>query len=353
MKLIVRLPNWIGDVCMALPALQALDAAGARLHLIGKRWAADLLAAHHWPVTPMPQSLMAGAALLRSLPSDSPSNGARPDDSRLKDSLPTDALCNAALPIHSSRRGLLLTNSLSSAAAFRFAGIAALGHRGDGRSLLLGRSLPRPTGLHEVELFWRLASKAADWIGLPALPGHAPALLGLQLTPEHQASAVAALRQAGIQGPPNRFIVLGPLSVGTTGGQSKRWSGFAELARQLSDRGIATLTCPGPGEEAQAMAAAPSAIALPGLGLGAYAALCRLAGLTVANDSGPMHLAAAVDAPVIGIFGPSSPARTRPWGAQSTWLGGDGVWPDLATVMAQVDRRMLSSDPGETGCGRK
>lgn len=336
MNLIVRLPNWIGDVCMALPALQALDSGGAKLHLIGKRWAADLLAAHHWPVTPMPKSLMAGAALLRSLPIDS---------------LPIDSLPIDSPPMNSPRRGLLLTNSLSSAAAFRFAGIAALGHRGDGRSLLLGRSLSRPTGLHEVEVFWRLACEAADWIGLPALPGHAPASLGLQLSPEHQASALAALRQAGIQGPPERFIVLGPLSVGTTDGQSKRWPGFAELASQLSDRGIVTLTCPGPGEEAQAMAAAPSAIALPGLGLGAYAALCRLASLTVANDSGPMHLAAAVDAPVIGIFGPSRPARTRPWGGQSTWLGGNGVWPDLATVMAQVDRRMVRSGSGATECG--
>jgi heptosyltransferase II len=212
MNLIVRLPNWIGDVCMALPALRALDAAGATLHLIGKGWAADLLAAYHWPVTPMPKSLLAGAALLRSLPIDS-------------------------VPLRSPRRGLLLTNSLSSAAAFRLAGIAALGHRGDGRSLLLGRSLARASGLHEVEVFWRLACEAAAWIGLPALPGRAPASLGLQLTPEHQASALAALRQAGIEGPTNRLIVLGPLSVGTTGGQSKRWPGFAELARQLADRG--------------------------------------------------------------------------------------------------------------------
>jgi heptosyltransferase-2 len=332
MNLIVRLPNWIGDVCMALPALRALDAGGARLHLIGKAWAADLLAAHHWPITPMPKALLAGAARLRSLPIDS---------------VPIESLPKNAPPMNSPRRGLLLTNSLSSAAAFRLAGVAALGHRGDGRSLLLGRSLPRPSGLHEVEVFWRLACEAADWIGLPALPKGAPASLGLQLTPEHQASALAALRQAGIEGPPNRLIVLGPLSVGTTGGQSKRWSGFAELARQLADRGIVTVTCPGPGEEAAVMTAAPCAIPLPGLGLGAYAALCRLASLTVANDSGPMHLAAAVDAPVIGIFGPSRPARTRPWGAQSTWLGGDGVWPDLDTVMVQVDRRMVRPGSGE------
>ena len=317
MNLIVRLPNWIGDVCMALPALQALDASGAKLHLIGKGWASDLLAAHHWPVTAMPKSLMAGAAILRSL------------------------------PINSPRRGLLFTNSLSSAAAFRLAGVAALGHRGEGRSLLLGRGLSRPTGLHEVEVFWRLACVAADWIGLPALPGHAPAVLGLRTTPEHQASALAALRQAGINAPANRLVVLGPLSVGTTDGQSKRWAGFAELARQLADRGIITLTCPGPGEEEAAKAAAPSAIALPGLGLGAYAALCRLAGLTVANDSGPMHLAAAVDAPVIGVFGPSSPKRTRPWGSQSTWLGGDGVWPDLPMVMTQVEQQLMRSRTGQ------
>jgi heptosyltransferase-2 len=318
MNLIVRLPNWIGDVCMALPALRAFDASGVRLHLIGKRWASDLLAAHHWPVTSTSPSLVASAAILRSLPIDSPG------------------------------RGLLLTNSLSSAAVFRLAGIAALGHRGDGRSLLLGRALPKPTGLHEVEVFWRLACEAADWIGLPALPGHPPAALGLRLTPEHEASALAALRRAGIDSAATRLVVLGPLSVGTTDGQSKRWPGFAELARQLADRGIVTLTCPGPGEEEAAMVAAPSAIALPGLGLGAYAALCRLADLTVANDSGPMHLAAAVDAPVIGIFGPSSPARTRPWGSRSTWLGGDGVWPALPTVVAQVDRRMRRSDSGET-----
>jgi heptosyltransferase-2 len=91
------------------------------------------------------------------------------------------------------------------------------------------------------------------------------------------------------------------------------------------------------------MAAAPSAILLPGLGLGAYAAMCRLTGLTVANDSGPMHLAAAVDAPVIGIFGPSSPKRTRPWGSRSSWLGGDGAWPDLATVMARIERETSRS----------
>jgi len=41
--------------------------------------------------------------------------------------------------------------------------------------------------------------------------------------------------------------------------------------------------------------------------------LVASARLVVANDSGPMHLAAAMGVPVIGIFGPSSARRYRPW----------------------------------------
>ena len=68
------------------------------------------------------------------------------------------------------------------------------------------------------------------------------------------------------------------------------------------------------------------------LGLGAYAAVCADARVTVANDSGPMHLAAAVDAPVLGVFGPGDPRRTRPWGPRAHWLGGDGAWPSAKAV---------------------
>ena len=44
-ELVLRLPNWVGDVCMALPALSALEACGLALRPVGARWAADLAAA--------------------------------------------------------------------------------------------------------------------------------------------------------------------------------------------------------------------------------------------------------------------------------------------------------------------
>ena len=264
----VRLPNWVGDVCMALPALRALEAAGAAPHVAGRGWSADLLAGHGWPVIRLPSGLRAGAAALRAAGTGS-----------------------------GRRRGLLLTNSLSSAATFRLAGVAALGHRADGRSWLLGRGIGRPRGGHEVEVFWRLATEAAAWIGLPALPAAPPASLGLRPTDVHRTAARAALEAAGLAG--TRFAIVAPLAAGTAGGRPKTWPGFADLEAGLRAAGLATVVCPGPGEDAAARAAVPAAVVLPGLGLGAYAALCADAAVTVANDSGPMHLAAAVDAPVI------------------------------------------------------
>ena len=291
---------------MALPTLRALEACGFEPVLAGRGWSADLLAGHGWPVLRLPAGLRAAVPVLRG----------------------ADA-----------RHGLLLTNSLSSALAFRLASVSALGHRNEGRSLLLGRAIDRAPAMHEVEVFWRLGREAAAWCSRTGWPAAPPVRLGLNLTDSHRAQAQAALRAAGLD-EGRRFVVLAPLAAGTTGGRSKAWPGFGELAGLLASQGVATVCCPGPGEEAAARAAVPGVTLLPGLGLGAYAAVCARAALTVANDSGPMHLAAAVEAPVLGVFGPGEPARTRPWGPDATWLGGGGRWPALQAVFAPVMQRL-------------
>jgi heptosyltransferase-2 len=98
------------------------------------------------------------------------------------------------------------------------------------------------------------------------------------------------------------------------------------------------VVCPGPGEEAACAAQVPAAQPLPGLGLGAYAAVLAGARVVVANDSGPMHLAAAVDAPVVGVFGVSDPARTRPWSPQAEAVGAPPRWPALDAVWQAMRR---------------
>lgn len=53
------------------------------------------------------------------------------------------------------------------------------------------------------------------------------------------------------------------------------------------------------------------------LGLGGLAAFLRRARLVVASDSGPVHLAAMLGAPVVALFGPGDPSRSAPWRPRS------------------------------------
>jgi heptosyltransferase-1 len=54
--------------------------------------------------------------------------------------------------------------------------------------------------------------------------------------------------------------------------------------------------------------------------VGQMIALVRRAGVVIAGDTGPLHLAAALDRPVVGLFGPTDPARNGPYGTQSRVL---------------------------------
>jgi heptosyltransferase-1 len=49
-------------------------------------------------------------------------------------------------------------------------------------------------------------------------------------------------------------------------------------------------------------------------------ALVRRAGVVIAGDTGPLHLAAALERPVVGLYGPTDPARNGPYGTVSRVL---------------------------------
>ncbi len=89
---------------------------------------------------------------------------------------------------------------------------------------------------------------------------------------------------------------------------------FAAAARALSEAGRRPLITWGPGEEALARevaAHAPGAFVAPPTSLDELAALMAAAGLTVCNNTGPMHLSVAVGAPTLALFLKMDPAR---WG---------------------------------------
>lgn len=103
------------------------------------------------------------------------------------------------------------------------------------------------------------------------------------------------------------------------GWSSKLWPPelYGELASRLARRRIPTLVSWGPGEEGLAervvAASGGTAIACFPCNLMELAALAGRARAIVAADTGPLHLACAVGAPAVALFGPTDPARNGPW----------------------------------------
>ncbi|MEQ1656399.1 MAG: lipopolysaccharide heptosyltransferase II [Nitrospira sp.] len=113
--------------------------------------------------------------------------------------------------------------------------------------------------------------------------------------------------------------------------QTKCWpaASFAAVAMQLAARGIGPLVVIGGPDEREASARVRSLTACPIVDLagetpiGLLPALLSKACVLITNDSGPMHVAAAVGRPVVSIFGPTSAVRTGPYGAGHTVLTHD------------------------------
>lgn len=102
--------------------------------------------------------------------------------------------------------------------------------------------------------------------------------------------------------------------------ETKHWTvdGFAEIARELMRRGFMVVIAGSPSDKARALKVAdmsPGSLNLCGkTSVGELAALIERAALCVTNDSGPMHMAAAMGRPVVSIFGPTDPVRVGPYG---------------------------------------
>jgi heptosyltransferase II len=109
-----------------------------------------------------------------------------------------------------------------------------------------------------------------------------------------------------------RAVALAPGSVGA----SKRWTYYPEAARRLAERGFDVWVIGGPGEKtlAQEIVAAGGAGVrdLTGSDLRNGILAMAAADVAISNDSGLMHIAAAIGTPTMGIFGPTSPYHWAP-----------------------------------------
>jgi heptosyltransferase-2 len=319
MKIVVRVPNWIGDVVFALPALRSLDAhfSGAGLHIAGPAWAAELLAGTEFGR----RTISLGAT------------GAAPGIRRAASVLKAGAFDT----------GILLTNSFSSAFLFRSAGVKERwGYATDGRGLLLTRSVRRKKAgppEHMVRYYLGLL----EGLGIPA---REPSI-DLAVPASAKAGAARLLVEAGIE-PSRPLVVLAP---GAAHGPAKRWpaSRFGAAAEILRARFGAAVVVVGTPAEAPLAGEIAAAMSKPPedltgrTGLGALLGLLDRAAVLVSNDSGPLHMANALRTPVVSVFGPTDPRATGPFREPARVLKVEGVscWPCRYRV-CPIDHRCMT-----------
>ena len=196
---------------------------------------------------------------------------------------------------------------------------ARMGLPGPGRRVLLTRVVPPRGGPgRERQVFEYMDLLAPDWNGSPPAPELRLPAEALAAVPRFFGDERAA------------WVGLIP---GAARGPSKRWPAerFAEVGRRLAARRRVRVAVFGTASEAElcagvARAIGPAALSAAGqTRLDEWAALLQTCRLVIANDSGGAHLAAAVGAPVVVLFGLTDPSRTAPWGARVRCLQAPGV----------------------------
>lgn len=111
---------------------------------------------------------------------------------------------------------------------------------------------------------------------------------------------------------------------------AKRWSeeGFSAIARRLEDCGCKVVVTGSAAERrlcGQVAGACRDALNLAGGSLADMIALLAVTGILVGNDSGPLHVAAALGTPLVGLYGPTDPASVGPYGQMDHVLRFDDV----------------------------
>jgi len=330
-RIALFLPNWIGDVVMATPAIRAVHEAfpAADLFAVGKPYVADVVEGSPWfkeflPFNksgPRSQRLLSLAARLRHEKIDA---------------------------------AVLFPNSFRSALAARLGGAKTIvGFARYGRGFLLsnrleaerdarGRFVPKPV----IDDYNRLAMALGT-----TDPGHR---MKLFTTDADEAAAAAVWQRFNLE----RFSKVVAVNPGAAFGASKHWPGesFADLTRKLTrshDCGVIVLCGPSERDIARSIAMTSRcprvfSLAEEKLSLGLTKAIVRRCDLLVTTDSGPRHFAAAFDRPVVTLFGPTHIEWTETYFDKAIHLQQKVPCGPCQLRVCPLDHRCMKSLTAET-----
>ena len=316
----------LGDVVHTTPVVEALADAfpAARLTWVVERPAAPLLAAHPrlddvvtidtraWRRVRTPPAALALARTLRDL---------------------RQRLRAARFDVAVDLQGLMKSGAVTAAtsAPLRI-GFAAGFRRERMNGLFTNRHVtPPPAARHVVEQYLALLEPLG--VRSPRVVFRLPARAAADGRVEE------FFAEVGLK-PHGRVVVLNA----GAGKPAKCWpvDRFADLATRVArEAGARVLVLWGPGEEeaGRAIAEASGAVLAPPTDVETLVAVVRRASLMVAADTGPLHVAAAVGVPCVGLYGPTSAERNGPYGAgHRTVSAPDGRMASIesAAVLAAV-----------------
>ena len=300
MKIVVRGTNWVGDAVMTIPALRELrrifPEAAITLHT--RSWARGIFDDADFidkiltfePEKSVIKTVFAQAKVLRNERFD---------------------------------LAVLLPNSFESALAARLGNVKKrFGYARDARSFLLTGAVEIPawkTEKHEVFYYLNLIAEIEnEYFGTNTVSENEPRF-NLTVSAERKSRARKILEENGVDSSKN-LIAFCP---GSTNSRAKRWqtTSYAALNDRIQNELSANVILIGADNESDVSneVAAKSNIKpliLTGkTDLAQATAILSLCDLLVSNDTGPAHIAAALDTKTVVIFGPTNPLTTQPWNA--------------------------------------
>jgi len=304
MKIVVYVPNWIGDSILALPAVESLhiNYPEAEIWIAAQGWVKDIFANIHFIKGIIP------------LPAQKSFKDLRKTANELRS--------------YNFEAGLLLTNSFVSALLFFMAKIPQRwGYGSDGRQILLTKKIPRQNRAgshHQVYHYLNLISG----LGLKTDTPH----LALAVTEAEKKKTEGFLDSIGVD--LNKLLFI--LNPGAFYGSAKRWpvEKYIELAKLLQENYSSEILIIGSAQEVELANTMEASLEKKPVILAGRTSLRQLVGvlsraaLCVTNDSGPMHMANALKVPTVALFGPTDPEVTAPFQEPSVYIKKDvPCWP--------------------------
>jgi heptosyltransferase II len=304
-RILVVQPNWVGDAVMATPALRAIRKLypDAQISYLLRRYVKPIYAGMPWA-----DKLITYRT------------------GRTKKMAGKGQFLDLAARLRARRfdTAVLLTNSFRTALVCKMAGIKRIvGYERDGRGFLLSDKLVpyKDRGKFVPTPIVRSYLGIAQYLGSP----ERDIALELFVTEHDRRDALDTLTRAGLDSSLARPALAGAaplilLNPGAQYGAAKCWPPeyFAQLGdRLVSELGATVLISSAPRERpiVDAILAQMKQPAVDlqrhGLTLGGLKEVVRRCDLMITNDTGPRHVAAAFDVPVVTLFGPTHPEWTE------------------------------------------